>query len=80
MKLSIALRRLLSLCAQCLMCCTVSGLYYSTPQRLDVYRNGAIIYPTNAAIVNGKYTLRPKDQSLPDNQVPHDLRLISCFL
>lgn len=47
----------------------VAGLYYSTPLRLDVYKNGVIINPTNADIVDGKYKLRPKDPSLPDDQV-----------
>ena len=53
----------------------LSGLYYSTPLRLDVYKNGVVIFPNNAEIIDGKYTLKPKDPGLPDDQVSDSLGL-----
>lgn len=41
-----------------------------------MYKNGVVIFPNNAEIVDGKYILKPKDPSLPDDQVSS--KVTSC--
>ena len=40
-----------------------------------MYKNGVVIFPNNAEIIDGKYTLKPKDPGLPDDQVSDSLGL-----
>ncbi|XP_077992871.1 fibrocystin-L-like [Glandiceps talaboti] len=44
------------------------GTWYANPQRLDVYRNGIYIAPTNAELSGSTFTWKAKDPNLPDDQ------------
>ena len=44
------------------------AIWYNTPQRLDVYRAGVYIYPTNAKLHQQKFSYKRKDPKLPDDQ------------
>ena len=50
---------------------------YSTPQRLDVYRAGVYMYPTNAKLDQQNFGYKTKDPSLPDDQFEPRLGSIS---
>ncbi|CAH1775752.1 unnamed protein product [Owenia fusiformis] len=51
----------------------VVGIWYATPQRLDVYRNNLFIWPTNSKLKDGKFKLIAKDPLKPNNQFVPDL-------
>jgi len=53
------------------------AIWYSKPQRLDIYCQGQFIYPTNADIKASGYTLKKKDPSLPSDQFEPALTSIS---
>ena len=44
------------------------AIWYTTPQRLDVYRAGAYMYPTNAKLDHQNFSYKKKDPNLPDDQ------------
>lgn len=53
------------------------AIWYSTPQRLDVYRAGVYMYPTNAKLDQQNFSYKKKDPNLPDDQFEPTLRSIS---
>lgn len=53
------------------------AIRYTTPQRLDVYRTGAFIFPTNANFNEENFSYKKKDPKLPDNQFEPTLNSIS---
>ncbi|XP_048585401.1 fibrocystin-L isoform X2 [Nematostella vectensis] len=53
------------------------AIWYSTPQRLDVYRKGVYLYPTNADLKANGYALKKKDPKLPHDQFEPPLSSIS---
>lgn len=52
------------------------AIWYNTPQRLDVYRKGVYIYPTNARLGAKQFSYKQKDPSLPDDQFEPSLTSI----
>lgn len=44
------------------------AIWYNTPQRLDVYRAGVYIYPTNAKLDQQNFSYKKKDPNLPNDQ------------
>jgi len=44
------------------------AIWYTTPQRLDVYRAGVYMYPTNAKLDEQNFSYKKKDPNLPDDQ------------
>ncbi|XP_070541075.1 fibrocystin-L-like [Ptychodera flava] len=46
----------------------IVGIWYATPQRLDIYRNGIYIAPTNAELSGTSFSWKAKDPNLPDDQ------------
>lgn len=52
------------------------AVWYNTPQRLDVYRKGVYIYPTNAMLGVRQFSYKQKDPSLPDDQFEPSLSSI----
>lgn len=44
------------------------AIWYTTPQRLDVYRAGVYIYPTNAKLDQQNFSYKKKDPNLPNDQ------------
>lgn len=53
------------------------AIWYSTPQRLDVYRAGVYVYPTNAKLDKQNFGYKEKDPKLPDDQFEPPLSSIS---
>lgn len=53
------------------------AIWYSTPQRLDVYRAGVYMYPTNAKLDQQNFSYKKKDPNLPDDQFEPTLSSIS---
>jgi hypothetical protein len=53
------------------------SIWYSKPQRLDVYRKGLYVYPTNANLQASGFTLKKKDPGLPSDQFEPPLTSIS---
>ena len=53
------------------------AIWYSTPRRLDVYRAGVYMYPTNAKLDEQNFSYKKKDPSLPDDQFEPSLSSIS---
>ncbi len=54
-----------------------AAIWYTTPQRLDVYRAGVYIYPTNAKLDEQNFSYKKKDPKLPDDQFEPELSSIS---
>lgn len=53
------------------------AIWYSTPQRLDVYRAGVYVYPNNAKLDKQNFGYKEKDPKLPDDQFEPPLSSIS---
>lgn len=53
------------------------AIFYSTPQRLDVYRQGIYIQPTNAQLNGQTFTYIKKNPKLSDDQFEPPLSGIS---
>ena len=53
------------------------AIRYTTSQRLDVYRAGAFIFPTNAKLDEKNFSYKKKDPKLPDGQFEPTLNSIS---
>ena len=53
------------------------AIWYPSPQRLDVYRKGVYIQPTNARLKGGSFTYLKQNPTLPDDQFEPPLTSIS---
>lgn len=53
------------------------SIWYSKPGRLDIYRKGQYVYPTNADLKSSGFTLKKKNPRLPDDQFEPPLTSIS---
>ena len=53
------------------------AIWYSTPQRLDVYRAGVYMYPTNAKLNLNNFGYKKRNPNLPDDQFEPQISSVS---